>query len=227
MAVWRDHVLPRIVDKACARRDIAEPRRRTLSGLSGDVVEVGFGSGHNLAYYPSEVDQFHRTGSAPSEAAGALVVDICRVEQRQRDGTIPAAPVIDRNVLEWRLDPASPTAPADALRPANHRGLQRGLQLEPRRATLRSLGLHNAPTSNTATNAGGTRAATTSARRPWGQTSDRRQFRAVHRRHTRTGRRQRAGAPPTYEMTGNVGGRDNSPIGGHGSLPTGGHVMTR
>jgi ubiquinone/menaquinone biosynthesis C-methylase UbiE len=57
MAIWRDHVLPRIVDKACARRDFAEPRRRTLAELSGDVVEIGFGSGHNLAYYPAEVDR--------------------------------------------------------------------------------------------------------------------------------------------------------------------------
>jgi rhodanese-related sulfurtransferase len=29
------------------------------------------------------------------------------VEQRQRDGALPGAVVIDRNVLEWRLDPAS------------------------------------------------------------------------------------------------------------------------
>jgi ubiquinone/menaquinone biosynthesis C-methylase UbiE len=57
MAVWRDHLLPRIVDKACARREFAEPRRRTLAGLSGDVVEIGFGSGHNLAHYPAEVDR--------------------------------------------------------------------------------------------------------------------------------------------------------------------------
>ncbi len=70
MAIWRDHLLPRITDKPCARHDIAAPRRRTLSGLSGDVVEVGFGSGHNLAYYPSEIDQFHRTGSAPSRPPG-------------------------------------------------------------------------------------------------------------------------------------------------------------
>jgi ubiquinone/menaquinone biosynthesis C-methylase UbiE len=57
MAVWRDHVLPRVVDKACARRDFAEPRRRTLAGLSGDVVEIGFGSGHSLVHYPPEVDR--------------------------------------------------------------------------------------------------------------------------------------------------------------------------
>ena len=39
---------------------------------------------------------------------GALIVDIRPVEQRQRDGELPGALVIDRNVLEWRLDPTSP-----------------------------------------------------------------------------------------------------------------------
>jgi len=40
-------------------------------------------------------------------AAGALIVDIRPLEQRERDGELPGAVVIDRNVLEWRLDPAS------------------------------------------------------------------------------------------------------------------------
>ena len=40
--------------------------------------------------------------------AGALLVDIRPFEQRSRDGEIPGALVIDRNVFEWRLDPASP-----------------------------------------------------------------------------------------------------------------------
>ena len=37
--------------------------------------------------------------------AGAVVVDIRPSEQRDRDGGIPGAHVIARNVLEWRLDP--------------------------------------------------------------------------------------------------------------------------
>ena len=37
---------------------------------------------------------------------GALIVDIRSVEQRSRDGALPGAVVIDRNVLEWRLDPS-------------------------------------------------------------------------------------------------------------------------
>jgi hypothetical protein len=40
-------------------------------------------------------------------ASGGLVVDIRPVELRQRDGELPGAVVIDRNVLEWRLDPTS------------------------------------------------------------------------------------------------------------------------
>ena len=39
--------------------------------------------------------------------SGAVVVDIRPIEQRSRDGEIPGAHVIARNVLEWRLDPAS------------------------------------------------------------------------------------------------------------------------
>src|SRR6516225_1886176 len=38
---------------------------------------------------------------------GALLIDIRSEVQRERDGVIPAARFIARNVLEWRCDPAS------------------------------------------------------------------------------------------------------------------------
>jgi len=49
----------------------------------------------------------------PHEAAvemrsGALLVDIRPEAQRRREGEIRGALVIERTVLEWRLDPASP-----------------------------------------------------------------------------------------------------------------------
>lgn len=47
-------------------------------------------------------------------ARGALIVDIRPIELRARDGDIPGALVIDRNVLEWRLDPSSPDRIAEA-----------------------------------------------------------------------------------------------------------------
>ena len=47
-------------------------------------------------------------GAAAAVDAGALLVDIRASEVRARDGELPGAIVVDRNVLEWRLDPASP-----------------------------------------------------------------------------------------------------------------------
>ena len=50
-----------------------------------------------------------RPGELAAEVAhGAVVIDIRPSEQRLRDGELPGAAVIDRNVLEWRLDPTSP-----------------------------------------------------------------------------------------------------------------------
>ena len=46
--------------------------------------------------------------AARAVEGGALLVDIRPIELRTRDGEIPGALVIDRNVLEWRLDPTSP-----------------------------------------------------------------------------------------------------------------------
>jgi rhodanese-related sulfurtransferase len=54
------------------------------------------------------LDRIESTDLAAEVAGGAVVVDIRPVEQRQRDGDLPGALVVDRNVLEWRLDPTSP-----------------------------------------------------------------------------------------------------------------------
>ena len=42
--------------------------------------------------------------------SGALLVDIRPESNRRLEGTLPGAVAIERNVLEWRLDPASPDA---------------------------------------------------------------------------------------------------------------------
>jgi rhodanese-related sulfurtransferase len=47
------------------------------------------------------------TQAADELARGALLVDTRPADQRAEGGEIPGATVIDRNVLEWRLDPAS------------------------------------------------------------------------------------------------------------------------
>jgi len=47
-------------------------------------------------------------------AAGALVVDIRPEVNRRDEGELPGAAVVDRIVLEWRLDPTSPASLPEA-----------------------------------------------------------------------------------------------------------------
>ena len=56
----------------------------------------------------SGLDRVQPERLAEEVAGGAILIDIRPMEQRQRDGDLPGAIVIDRNVLEWRLDPTSP-----------------------------------------------------------------------------------------------------------------------
>jgi rhodanese-related sulfurtransferase len=45
--------------------------------------------------------------AATRVASGAVLVDIRPAAQRAVEGSVPGALVVERNVLEWRFDPAS------------------------------------------------------------------------------------------------------------------------
>lgn len=82
------------------------PTRPALSALpnapSVQIDDILEEERHTLPPRPTPAD-------LPSlHARGALIVDIRPVEQRARDGELQGAVIIDRNVLEWRLDPTSP-----------------------------------------------------------------------------------------------------------------------
>src|SRR5687767_3394017 len=57
MNAYEKHVLPRIVNVVCNMKTNDEQRARVCEGLSGDVVEVGFGSGLNIPFYPAAVSR--------------------------------------------------------------------------------------------------------------------------------------------------------------------------
>ncbi|KAK1182575.1 rhodanese-like domain-containing protein [Streptomyces sp. NBS 14/10] len=51
------------------------------------------------------LDRLGPAEAAAAHAEGGLLVDIRYAELRERDGTIPGALIVERNELEWRLDP--------------------------------------------------------------------------------------------------------------------------
>ena len=55
MSFYRDRVWPRLLDVAMSPKRTGKTRARVCAGLAGDVVEIGFGTGHNLPYLPAEV----------------------------------------------------------------------------------------------------------------------------------------------------------------------------
>jgi ubiquinone/menaquinone biosynthesis C-methylase UbiE len=52
---YAERVVPRIVNVACGVKAVEPLRRRVCEGLEGEVVEIGFGSGHNVPFYPAAV----------------------------------------------------------------------------------------------------------------------------------------------------------------------------
>ncbi len=55
MGLYERHILPRVLDYALRRPVLGPQRRELLSLARGDVLEIGFGSGLNLPFYPAGV----------------------------------------------------------------------------------------------------------------------------------------------------------------------------
>ena len=70
MGVWAEQVVPRTNDRMLAAPPVMRLRQRACAGLAGRVLEIGFGSGLNLAAYPPEVTAVDAV--EPSDTGWAL-----------------------------------------------------------------------------------------------------------------------------------------------------------
>lgn len=67
---YDNYVLPRIIDVAGGAKEIAVDREKCLADVTGSVLEVGFGTGHNLPHYPAGVQKV--VGVDPSGESARL-----------------------------------------------------------------------------------------------------------------------------------------------------------
>lgn len=70
MGWYSERILPHIINRACGSGDLNPRRERVCGELQGEVLEIGFGSGLNIAFYPRQVRKV--TAVEPSDVAWRL-----------------------------------------------------------------------------------------------------------------------------------------------------------
>lgn len=108
MGVYAERVLPRIMNVACGAKQSRPLRERVCAGLHGQVVEIGFGSGHNVPFYPDTVERV--AAIEPSELSWKIAQDrvsasTVAVERSGLDGqSLPFADnTFDTALSSWTL----------------------------------------------------------------------------------------------------------------------------
>jgi len=107
VGVYADRFLPRCIDIALGRH-FEETRARVASGLRGEVLEVGFGSGRNVPHYPREVTRVHAVEPAAygrKLAAARLAASPVPVDFIGLDGqNLPLDEcAVDHVIVTWTL----------------------------------------------------------------------------------------------------------------------------
>ncbi len=108
MSIYRNCILPRGMNKAMSTPEHQTLRERTTVGLHGEVLELGFGSGLNVEFYPDDVSRVWV--AEPSKVGMSLAADRIAargipVEVTSLDGArLPLADdTIDSALSSWTL----------------------------------------------------------------------------------------------------------------------------
>ena len=96
---WDDQVVPRLTDRGLNDATAGSWRTAVCGGATGEVLEIGFGSGRNLEYYPDAVTRVLAVEPADlswSRAQPRVAASGLPVERIGLDGA--ALPVTDASV---------------------------------------------------------------------------------------------------------------------------------
>ena len=106
MGFYARTIFPWLCDLALDRPQVAEQRRELLSQAEGDVLEIGIGTGLNLAHYPAEARRIAAVAQAKRDRDG-------RIGRGEFGlvGTAKAAPSAGNHRSPWRPRPANPKNP--------------------------------------------------------------------------------------------------------------------
>ena len=107
MGVYSDQVLPRVIDVLLGRQ-VDPIRARVAAGLSGEVLEVGFGSGRNVPHLPAGVTRLVAVDPATlgrQMAAGRIAARGVPVDFVGLDGqSLPLDDAsVDHVLVTWTL----------------------------------------------------------------------------------------------------------------------------
>ncbi|GHE84761.1 methyltransferase [Amycolatopsis deserti] len=89
MGIYQQQVLPRMINVLCGLETANPYRARVCAGLHGRVLEIGFGSGHNVPFYPAAVtavDAIEPSDVAWKLAAERVAASPVPVERSGLDG---------------------------------------------------------------------------------------------------------------------------------------------
>ncbi len=93
MGIYGERVLPHIIHTVCGMKVTHPFRERVCADLHGEVVEVGFGSGNNIDFYPQAVTKV--TAIEPSDTAWRIA------GKRLQDSPVP----VERSGLDGQRLP--------------------------------------------------------------------------------------------------------------------------
>jgi ubiquinone/menaquinone biosynthesis C-methylase UbiE len=108
MGFYAEQVLPRIISVSCGAKQSHPLRQRVCADLRGQVLEIGFGAGHNVPFYPDSVERVSAIEPADLSwklASGRVSVSPVKVERSGLDGQSLPFPdhTFDTALSTWTL----------------------------------------------------------------------------------------------------------------------------